>query len=39
MLKRINADFDGHFGLHCDVTVPGVVHRGDAVRVEPAAVA
>ena len=37
VLKRINSDFGRYFGLHCNVTVPGVISRGDPVCVEPVA--
>lgn len=37
VLRRINEEFSGHFGLHCNVIVPGAVRRGDRVLVEPVA--
>ncbi len=39
VLRRINDDFRGHFGLHCNVTAAGTVRRDDQVLVEPRGVA
>jgi MOSC domain-containing protein len=33
VLRRINADFGRYFGIHCNVTVPGAVSRGDRVTI------